>query len=170
MPCRWNNRLLSAWWKLITVRTVLNHSPDIRQYCKYVTKSYLNRPSVLSDFGCWVSTWSTSLLLDMKGDLTTSYAKSVGLIAPFTKRTGSLGLKEKFIFMRHKWHFSNWSWLWSYRVFNNLILMRLEVFFSANKILCVWSCFIEHWIAIEIFEFRTKLSPNTLRFDSFANG
>ena len=91
---------------MTAVRSSLNHSPDIRQCFECVTESYLNRPSVLSDFGSWISAWSTSLLLDMKGNLTTSYAKSVGLIAPFTKRTGSLGLKAKFIFMRHKLLFS----------------------------------------------------------------
>ena len=54
---------------------------------------YLNRPVVFTDFSIWVSAWSASLLLDMKSDFPTPSAKGMGLITPFTKRTGSLGLK-----------------------------------------------------------------------------
>ena len=83
---------------MTAVRSSLNHSPDIRQKSSNIeVGSYLNRPVVFTDFSIWVSAWSASLLLDMKSDLPTPSAKGMGLITPLTKRTGSLGLKKKYV-------------------------------------------------------------------------
>ena len=51
----------------------------------------LHWPSVLPDMSCRVSTGSAGLLLNVETDLATPPAQGVGLIAPFSKGTGSLG-------------------------------------------------------------------------------
>ena len=103
-----------AWWKLTTVRdkyrvihqisgeyiNMQNDNFNDKFEKKLFSKSYLDTPSVFAYFSSWISTWSTSLLLDMQAHTPTPAAYGVGLIAPFTKWTGTLRLKlNKYIYI-----------------------------------------------------------------------
>merc|ERR1719384_572538 len=56
-----------------------------------VTPSGLYRPAITTCFGGRISTLGAGFLLDMKADTATTTTQSVCLVAPFTKRTCSLG-------------------------------------------------------------------------------
>ena len=51
-------------------------------------------PTELPDLGSRVATGGADLLLDVEGDLATPPAQGVGLVAPLTKGTGTLGHDE----------------------------------------------------------------------------
>ena len=55
----------------------------------------LDTPSVSTHTRSRESTSSTGLLLDVEADFVAAAAKSVSLVAPFTKRTCSLSLKDE---------------------------------------------------------------------------
>jgi len=51
----------------------------------------LDRPVVFPDFSCRIAAWSTNFLLNMEGNFTTPAAQGMGLVAPFSKGTSTLG-------------------------------------------------------------------------------
>ena len=65
-----------------------------------VTPSSLYGPAITTCFGGGISTLGAGFILNMKADTATTTAQSVCLVAPFTKRTCSLGLKYTAIFFR----------------------------------------------------------------------
>ena len=64
-----------------------------------VTPSGLYGPAITTCFGGGISTLGACFFLNMKADTATTTAQSVCLVAPFTKRTCSLGLKYTEIYL-----------------------------------------------------------------------